>query len=319
MPLALLLAGGVSIFLVGLRGISTSMGALFSHGLRERLGNLPGKRKWQVFILAVLFTSLVQSSSAVTVIGVALVNAGVLSVADAVVLTLGANVGTTMTGQLVSWSLRDSIPWLLGFGLSTLLLGQVFKGDRKTLIQTGLALSGLGLLFTGFELLQISLGTLAQNPKFTLSVLGWMQRGWAEGFFAGLAGTAVLQSSSLVIASTISLLNTGAIPFNTGLWAMLGSNIGTSVTTILAGIGGGRAGKAASLANLTFNVLSMIIIIPFLELLAICALASSPNPGRQLANAHTLFNLSTALALLPFSRQLAKVLSKVVNFGERED
>ena len=311
------LVGGLAIFFLGLRAISAGMKGLFQQDLQRRLTAAPASHKhWPTFLLATLFTALVQSSSAVTIIGVCLAEIGLISVAEALALTLGANVGTTITGQLISISLRASITWFLGLGLLLLLIALANTVRRQQLLYTGMALCGLGLLFSGFELLQYALKTGVVSSSLTQNLLDWARHGPWEGFWSGLVSTGLVQSSSLVIVATISLLNNGLITFQAAFYAMLGSNIGTSVTTLLAGFGGNKVAKSAALANLFFNIISVLMIIPFANLLSTIAQWSSPYPGRQLANAHTIFNLVTALALLPFCPILAGVLERIANLLE---
>ncbi len=311
------LVGGIFVFFLGLRAISTGMNGLFQQDLQRRLVAVPAAhRRWLIFLLSILFTALVQSSSAVTIIGVCLAEIGLINVAEALALTLGANVGTTITGQLISISLQASIPWFLGLGLLILLSALASKVRRQQLLYTGMALCGLGLLFSGFELLQYALKTGVVSFPVTQSLLDWARNGPWEGFWSGLVSTGLVQSSSLIIAATISLLNNGLITFQAAFYAMLGSNIGTAVTTLLAGFGGNKAAKSAALANLFFNIISVLMIIPFAGLLSALAQWSSPYPGRQLANAHTIFNLVTALALLPFCPILAGVLERIANLLE---
>ncbi|MBO8125922.1 MAG: Na/Pi cotransporter family protein [Firmicutes bacterium] len=312
----LLGAGG---FFLGLKTLSGALEGLFSQNFRRKLGGAAREHLWQVFLVSIVFAGLVQSSSAVTVIGVCLVNAGVLSLTDAVALTLGANIGTTVTSQLISFPLRRCIPWLFLVGLPVAFWGFATKRKGRRVYLVGLTLLGLGLLFTGFELLQYALGQAARSTEYFRACLRWASTGPGEGFTAGLVGTGVLQSSSLFMASIISLANQGAISFTAAFFAMLGSNIGTSFTTLLAGLGASRAGKAASLANLSFNILSVLLILPFWYLLATWAQGSSSVPGRQLANAHTAFNVITAVAVLPLAPALAGFLGKITNLHTRED
>ncbi len=315
----LIFACGIGSFFLGLKTVSFAFGELFNRRLKQQLTTVTNNRLWQVFLLSTLFTSVVQSSSAVTVIGVCLVNSGVLTIADAVALTLGANVGTTVTAQLISLSLRESIVWLLAIGLCSTTISFFLRMRRRQLLFAGLAVSGLGVLLTGFELLQIALQNLAYLPSFA-AVLAWMGGGSVKGFSGGFLITAVVQSSSLVIASIISLLRQGQLGLDAALYAMLGSNVGTSLTTLLAMVGGTKAGKAAALSNLAFNLISVLMFLPFVGLLRLIVLATSVDPGRQLANAHTIFNLVTATAVLPFVPWLAGALLQITELiHPRED
>lgn len=310
---------GIASFFLGLQTTSFAFGKLFNRRLRKQLTAVTGNRLWQVFLLSVLFTGVVQSSSAVTVLGVCLVNAGVMNIADAVALTLGANVGTTVTAQLISLSLRESIVWLLVVGLGAIVISLVASARRRQFFLAGLAVCGLGLLLTGFELLQTALQALSRLAIFA-AILNWMRGGLFKSFAGGFLITAVVQSSSLVIASIVSLLRQGHFGLDVALYAMLGSNVGTSVTTLLAMVGGTKAGKAAALANLVFNLISVVLFLPFVGLLRLLVVTSSLDPGRQLANAHTFFNLLTALAVLPFVPWLAGVLLQIAElFSPRAD
>lgn len=301
------LFGGLALFLYGMEQMSASLRELTGHKLKHLLYCLTATPLRGVLV-GLLVTALMQSSSAVTVMLVGLVNAGMMRLRQAIPVLFGANIGTTVTAQLLSFEVTGLRYPILFAGL--LLCFACAEGKAHN---AGQALFGFGLLFEGITVIGQATGPLAEHPFF----LQWMQRVdrhpvW--GLAVGLAMTLIVQSSSATIAvlqdlasrpgpdGVHSLLGLqGSIP------VLLGDNIGTTITAVLASLGGNRDTKRLAAAHALFNVSGALAVLVFLpQFTAAVQWLSSQGDGlasisRQIANAHTLFNLFCAVAWLPFT------------------
>ena len=260
-----------------------------------------------------------QSSSAVTVMAVGLTGAGLLGLEQAAALVIGANVGATVTGQLLAFRPGALVYPALLLGLLLDRLGRAGKCRAA-----GRALFSLGLLFHGMELMGGALAPLAASPR-AMALLAGASRSPALGAAAGAAMTALVQSSSATLAALQRLASqagpdgvhsvlglAGAVPI------LLGSNIGTTATALLAAAGRGRDAARAALAHLLFNVSGALVCLALLPAFLRLVTALSPaGPeadviARQIANAHTLFNLLAAALWLPFTDKLAALAARLV-------
>lgn len=247
-----------------------------------------------------LVTAAIQSSSATNSVAVGLVAAGALRLEEALAVILGANVGTTLTGQLVAYGSSD-------LGAPLIALGLLLRALRRPAARAaGEAAAAVGGLF-------FALGALGQ----ALSLLGdgaasrWLAAALESDLKAAAAGlglTAVLQSSSAVTGLLIGLAEAGAVPPRAAIAACLGSNVGTVTTTLLAGLPGGPLARRAALYDLAFNALGAALLLPFVSHLAAGTAAIAASAGRQVAHAHTLFNAATVLLALPFVRPVGRWL-----------
>lgn len=286
---------GAAIFLLGIRLMSGALKSAAGKRLRRFLARFV-RTPVKGAVFGALATAAVQSSSAVAATVVGLVNSGVFTLEQAFAVILGANVGTTITAQLIAFDLMQLAPPLMVVGLAF-----VFVGRRPKI---GEALFGFGALVFGLSLINKAL-------------MPWLNSGLVKGALTNLAGhswqavlvgmgvTAVVQSSSAVTGFVVALAQEEAITLAAAVGISLGSNIGTVLTTLLASIGTSRESKAAALADLFFNVLGVLLVLPGMEYFLVLVEKTSNHLPRQVANAHTLFNLGTALIALPLIRYLA--------------
>lgn len=249
-------------------------------------------------------TAIVQSSSAVNAAVVGFVAAGILRLEQAFAVVLGANVGTTLTGQIVAFGSFELAAGCLGAGFAL-----AFIGPKKAK-RMGAALAGLGGIFFGLYALGRALGPAGLHA-FGIDLLARIGGG-ARAVLVGALATAVIQSSSATTGILIGLADAGALPVDAAIAAALGCNVGTVITTILVSLSAGREARRTAFADLLFNAGGVLAALPILPYLPQAMALISPSPGRQVANAHTLFNLVTVLLAIPFLRPMCRLVKRLV-------
>ncbi|WP_373599981.1 Na/Pi cotransporter family protein [Paraclostridium bifermentans] len=313
MELAINLMGGLGLFLYGMNLMADGLQKSAGDKLKKIVGMLTSNVLMGVLVGAVV-TAIIQSSSATTVMVVGFVNAGIMTLPQAIGVIMGANIGTTMTAQLVSFNLEGMAPVALGIGIIIYLFSK--KEKSKTI---GEILIGFGILFTGMEFMKDAVGPLAEYKGFTDALVSFGQHP-VLGVLMGFGITAVVQSSSASMGMLLALASQGLIPLTAALPILYGDNIGTCVTSLLSSIGASRNAKRAAFMHLTFNVLGTLIFMVFLTK-PISMLVTSWDPtdvSRQIANAHTLFNVINVIILLPFSKLIVKLTMKLIPEREEE-
>jgi len=294
--------GGLAIFLLGMKMLSDSLQIVAGDRMKSLLKKITSNRILGMFA-GILVTGVIQSSSATTVITVSFVNAGLLALRQAIGVIIGANIGTTVTGQLIAFKVVDYAFPMIAVGFAMLAVSR-----RKRTQFWGRALTGLGLLFLGMTLMSDVLKPLNQSA----AVRDFFTR-FSEhpilAVFAGVLITSIIQSSSATVGLTMTLAGAGLINLQGAVYLVLGDNIGTTITAQLAAIGSSRAARQAAMAHTLFNVfgvayMGILIANPdgmFLEFVR----STSDDPLRQVANAHSLFNVFNALVFLPLVPALA--------------
>lgn len=302
MPLQIFLpVFGLVAFLLGIRLMSTSLQQLAGSRLQAILARLT-RTPLRGTIVGTIVAAGIQSSSATTVIVVAAVNGGLLSLKQALSLIVGANVGTTITAQIASLQLYQLIvPTLI---LGTLLL--LLPPSR----QLGWVLLGLSLLFAGMQLMTDNLALILHLP-WVCRLLTACSRSPALGVVVGTLITALVQSSSAVTAVVIGLAAAQALDLSAATGLILGSNIGTCVTALLAAWGASRPARQAAWAHMWFNVMGVLAVMPFYDSFLHLVADTAPDVVRQIANGHTLFNLFSALIFLLFITPISSSLEKM--------
>lgn len=293
----------VMLFLHGLQGFSRELEALGQHKLRIWLGAATSNR-FKGFTLGAVFTALVQSSSAVTALTVAMVDARVLSFAAGLAVMLGANVGTTSTAWLVSFKLT-------GLGAFAIVAGTALSVMPLRLRVIGKAIFYFGLIFFSLDLISQALGPLRDDPRLS-GHLSLAAEPWI-GVLLGMLVTAAVQSSSVVTGLAIVLTQKGVLEMSGAVAIIVGANIGTTVTSLIASIPMRPVAKRTALANLVFNVIGVLVFLPLIHPLARLVEAIADSPGIAVALAHLIFNLTLALIFLPLlgpvSRRLVPAAS----------
>ena len=245
---------------------------------------------------------------------VSFVNAGLMTLSQATGVIMGACIGTTITAQMVSFNLNQLAPIFVGVGAIALL--SVKKKKSKDLASIVL---GFGILFLGMGIMSGAMKPLTQSDAFR-NVVEIMGSNRFLGVLAGLGMTAIVQSSSATTGMLIALATTGSIDIHVALPIILGCNIGTCVTALLASASANKKAKKAAIIHLLFKVIGVIIVLPFLNYLAIIVEYINPTDvARQVANAHTIFNVSVTLILLPLSEYLIKIVDAMMPENEKDE
>ncbi|MBR7927255.1 Na/Pi cotransporter family protein [Aerococcaceae bacterium zg-ZUI334] len=296
------LLGGLSLFLYGMTMMSNGLEIAAGNRLKSILEKLTTNRFVGIGVGA-LITALIQSSSAMTVMVVGFVNAGLLQLENAVWLIMGANIGTTITGQLIALDISRFAPLLAFAGVSMIAF---FKSQK--LDAYGSILAGLGILFMGMSMMSSAMEPLRTMPEFVNLITKFQNP--LIGILVGTIFTAIIQSSSASIGILQALAAGGVVTLPSAIFVLFGQNIGTCITAILAAIGVERNAKRTTIIHLAFNIIGTIIFViitlttPFEQWM----MALTPdNVPAQIANTHTVFNLVTTIILIPFGHYMAKL------------
>ncbi|WP_414601476.1 Na/Pi cotransporter family protein [Faecalicoccus sp.] len=259
-------------------------------------------------IVGALITAAIQSSSATTVMVIGFVNARLMTLQQAVWIIMGANIGTTITGQLVALNVSEIAP-LIAFAGVVLI---VFLKNPK-LHYFGSIIAGLGILFIGMDMMSSSMSPLRESEAFISLLTNFSNP--AIGILVGALFTALIQSSSASLGILQALARSGLIGLNGAVFVLFGQNIGTCITAILASFGTSREAKQTTIIHLSFNIIGTIIfttVCLLTPLTSVVAGWSPDNAAQQIANMHTLFNVVTTLILLPFGTYLAALAQHIL-------
>jgi len=313
------LAGGLGLFLYGMGMMSTALQRSAGSKMRAVLSALTRNRFIGV-ALGAFVTMLIQSSSATTVMLVSFVQARLMTFAQTLGVILGADIGTTITAQLIAFKLTDYALLMIavGFGLR-------FMGKRRTFQDVGQVLLGFGLLFYGMHVMSEAMYPLRTYQPF-LEVLTGLENP-VLGIIIGTVFTALIQSSSAFTGIVIVLAQQGFLTLTAGIPLILGANIGTCITAVLAGLNAGREAKRVALAHTLFKVCGVLIFVWWIPALATFIRSISPGSDittttdpatmarlipRQIANAHTVFNVGLALVFMPFTVPFARLIERLL-------
>lgn len=303
-PIILNLLCGLLIFLYGMRQMSHALKSLAGDKLKT-IFKTTITSPYKGALLGAIFTALVQSSSAITVLVVGLVDSGLMSLLQATGVIMGANLGTTVTTQLITLNLTDFIPYFICVGTCIIVC---FK--KRPFHQIGYFLFSFGLLFLGLQMVKTAMSPIVESTLFQQLIFN-VQGNLILCLLLGMSITCLIQSSSASTAILISLVSTGAISLYTAIPILFGHEIGTCMTAILSSLGGNTAGKQAALIHFTFNLVGTLLFLPFISLLIDFTATFSPSPERQIANAQLVFNLVTVLLFLPFSKYFVKFATTI--------
>lgn len=305
--LFLMLLGGLALFLYGMQMMSTNLETAAGSRMKDLLERLTANHFLGVLAGAVI-TAVIQSSSATTVMVVGFVNSGLMSLQQAVWIIMGANIGTTITGQLIALDMGVIAPFIAFIGVVLIMF---VKNKKATYI--GGIIAGLGILFIGMGMMSDAMIPLQDSETFIRFMTTF--RNPLPGILAGALFTAVIQSSSASVGILQALMMSGLIGLDSAVYVLFGQNIGTCITAVLASIGTSRNAKRTTVIHLLFNIIGTCIFVlicittPFTSLMQ---RLTPTNPAAQLANVHTTFNVVTTLLLLPFGTLLAKASAVIL-------
>lgn len=313
----LALLAGSGVFMAGMNMLSSNLEKIAGNKMKSLLGKISNNRFAGVGIGASV-TAIIQSSAATTVMAIGFVNAGVMTLMQATAIIMGANIGTTVTGLLVSLSSFDISLYFSVFTFIGIMM-MFIKNDKVKII--GGILAGLGLLFVGLDLMSNAFNDPAIK-EFFIEIFTSINFPLLL-ILCGIVFTALLQSSSAATGLVIVMVGNGAIDVSSALFIILGSNIGTCVTAIIASIGTTTNAKRTAFIHLAFNVIGTIIFTIFIWIFTPYIVsfldAIFPNNGEmQIALFHIIFNVTTTLLLLPFIKWLVKLAELVIREKKKE-
>ena len=298
------LFGGLALFLFGMEQMTDALKMVAGDGMRNVLARLTTNRFKAAFAGAFV-TSVIQSSSVTTVLVVGFISAGLMTLTQSVGVIMGANIGTTITAQIFAFKVTQYALVLVALGFALLFLS---KNER--LRHYGNMIMGLGLIFFGMEMMSNATRPLRDFEPF-INLMKSMENPLI-GILLGAAFTAVIQSSSATTGVVIVLAKDGAISLEAGIALALGANIGTCVTAMLAAIGKPRAAVQAAVVHVLFNIAGVTIWFGLIDQLAWAVRQVSHDTARQIANAHTVFNVANTLLLIGFTRPMALLAGRLV-------
>ena len=301
------LLGGLALFLYGMQMMSSGLEAAAGNRMKRILERLTSNRFLGVAVGAGI-TAVIQSSSATTVMVVGFVNSGMMTLSQAVWIIMGANIGTTITGQLIALDVGALAPLFAfcGVALVVFLKKAVFH-------HYGQIIAGLGILFIGMEMMSSAMMPLRESEAFINLMTQFSNP--LLGILAGMIFTAVIQSSSASVGILQALDASGLIGLPSAVYVLFGQNIGTCITAVLAAIGTSRNAKRTTVLHLLFNVIGTTLFTLACMFTPLTPLVASFTPGNlpaQIANMHTVFNVVTTLLLLPFGNYLAKLAVRIL-------
>lgn len=304
----LALAGGLGLFLLGMRLMSEGIEKAAGAKLRSILEFFTTNRLTGMLV-GVIFTGIIQSSSACTVMVVSFVNAGLMNLYQAAGVIFGANIGTTVTSQLVSFNLSEIAPVILLIGVLLLMFS-----NNRNITKIAEIIVGFGVLFLGLNNMSMAMSGLKENPH----IVG-LFASLTNPFLAVLLGavlTAVIQSSSVTVSIMLLMANQGLLELPICMYIILGCNIGACTSAILTSMTGNKDAKRAAMIHFLFNIIGTILMFIVLQIaltpIKDAIYAISGNAGRFVANTHTLFKVVQVLVLLPFSNLIVKLTYLII-------
>ena len=312
------LLGGLSLFLYGMERMSDALKNVAGEKMKDILAMLSNNRIMGM-ITGAIVTAVIQSSSVTTVMLVGFVTAGLMSLSQTIGVVMGSNIGTTITAQIVAFKITKYALLLVAVGF-----GMLFASKKEKIQQYGYMIMGLGMIFFGMGVMSGAMKPLRTYQPFLDMMTQMSNPVW--GILVGALFTALIQSSSATTGVIIVLALQGLLSLKAGIALSFGANIGTCVTALLASIGKPREALRVSVIHVLFNVAGVLIFLPFIGPFAKLVVSISPSPAegltglqaaaavvpRQVANAHSLFNITCALIFLPFVSYFARIVYRLV-------
>ena len=308
------LLGGLALFLYGMQMMSDGLESAAGNKMKTILEKLTANRFVGVLVGAGI-TAIIQSSSATTVMVVGFVNSGMMTLRQAVWIIMGANIGTTITGQLIALDVGELAPLIAFIGVATMVF---IKNEKVKYI--GEILAGLGILFIGMDMMGTAMKPLAESESF-VGLLTKFENP-VLGILAGMIFTAIIQSSSASVGILQALAGSGVIGLSSAAFVLFGQNIGTCITALLASVGTSRNAKRTTVIHIMFNVFGTMVFTVLCILTPLTAMVEGWTPGdapKQIANLHTMFNIVTTCLLIPVGGVLPKIATFILKDKDEDD
>lgn len=307
------LLGGLALFLYGMQMMSTGLESAAGNKIKLILEKLTANRFTGVMTGA-LITAVIQSSSATTVMVVGFVNSGMMTLNQAIWIIMGANIGTTITGQLIALDVGRIAPVIAFLGVAAIVFCK-----KEKIRHAGEILAGLGILFIGMDMMGTAMQPLADSQEFT-GILTKIENP-ILGILAGTIFTALIQSSSASVGILQALAGSGVIGLRSAAFVLFGQNIGTCITALLASIGTGSNARRTTLIHIMFNIFGTIVFSFLCLLTPVLSIVEGWTPSNapaQIANLHTMFNVVTTILLLPVGTWLGRIAMLILKDKKKE-
>ncbi len=305
MTVLLALFGGMALLLYGIRQSGEALQRAAGGHLRHLLTGL-ARDRLRAVVSGAAVTAIIQSSAATTLMLVGFVSAGLMTFRQTLGLILGADIGTTFTVQLIAFRITDYSPLLIGLGFTASFLGR-----RHVVKDAGQAVLGLGLMFLGLKIILDGVVPLESNA-LTREVIAALSQSPAVVVLISAMLSALVASSAATIGLAIALATAGLLTLQGAVAIVLGANIGTCATALAASVGATAEAKRVAVAHIAFKVLGALLVFPFIEPFTRLVAGTAVEPARQIANAHTLFNIGMSLAFLPLIPVAARAIEAMV-------
>lgn len=302
---------GLGLFLYGMNLMGSGLQKAAGDRLKKIIELLTNNR-FVAVLVGIFVTSVIQSSSATTVMVVGFVNAGIMQLTQAIGVIMGANIGTTITAQLISFNLGAYAPIAVGIGVAMLMLSNSEKTKNYAEV-----LIGFGILFVGMDYMKEALYPLREIQAFSDMMVSFSHNPLL-GILMGFSLTLLVQSSSASMGILLALASQGMIPFEAALPILYGENIGTCTTALISSIGASKNAQRAALMHLIFNIVGtvMFALILHIPITRIVVAIDPINIQRQIANAHTIFNITNVIIQFPFAGLIVKAVERIIPEGE---
>ena len=301
------LCGGLALFLYGMHMMSDGLEAVAGERMKQILEKLTSST-FKGVLVGTLITAIIQSSSATTVMLVGFVNSGLMALENTVGVIMGANIGTTMTGILMSIGISDVAPLIAIAGVCLIMFS---KDEKKN--NLGIVIAGLGILFLGMNMMSDAMRGMRDNQMF-INLMTSL-RNPILGVLVGTVFTALIQSSSASIGILQALAMAGLVTLDNGIYVMFGFAIGTCVTAVIASIGANANAKRVTIIHLAFNVIGTVVFVILCQFIPYVQFFQNmfpESPEAQIANAFLVFKVVTTVMLVPFTKQLVAFSRRIV-------
>lgn len=297
---------GIGLFLYGMTVMSEGTEKAFGENLKKMLSVMTGT-KFKAILTGTVVTGIIQSSSAVTVMAVGFVEAGLMGITQATGIILGANIGTTVTSLLIAFNFSDFAPLAIFAGAALKLMAK-----KEKIRRVGEILLGFGLLFLGLNTMSSAFSYLKDNRDF-LNFIVSSSTGKLKGILAGIVMTLIMQSSSATVGILQTLCLQGFIDTESAIYIVLGQNIGTVATALVSAVGKSKSAKQVGMIHLIFNVIGSVIFIVLCEALPVTEMMMQfENPSMRVSVFHIVFNVVSVIMMIPFYDFMIKASERMV-------
>ena len=310
---ALTLFGGLALFLYSMNMMSAGLEAAAGNKMKSILEKLTSSTFMGV-IVGTVITAIIQSSSATTVMLVGFVNSGLMQLSQAVGVIMGANIGTTVTGLLITLDIKEIAPAFAFIGVCMIVFSK-----KENINHWGKIIAGFGILFIGMDMMSGSMAGLRDSELFVKIITEFSNP--FIGILAGTIFTAIIQSSSASVGILQALAMSGVVTLDNGIYVLFGFTIGTCVTAVLASLGTSVNAKRTTLIHLMFNIFGTLFFLVICELVPFTTWFVNlfpNNPSAQIANAHLVYKVVTTIVLFPFAKQMVKLACIILPDKEAE-